>query len=427
MRSSVPFPRFPPRWVVVVLPCLAALFGGSIAAYVAADRPPIGTDPAFFQHTGWYVVHGATPYVDVWDVNPPLTFGVAAALALVAGGNMFALHALSAGLMILVVAAAVLLTGWLAYDVTGDDAAAVVAGFVMLLPPPVYGLPPYGIRSQYLALLFGVLGLALVRRRRPFAAGASVAASAAFWQPSAGLAPLVVGVAAQRGGRSGALWAVAGGGSVAALVVLPFAAAGALVPMLLQTVAAPLYGHAPFSLPGRGYELVLELGYGVAVAPLAFYGWLRVARDRRAYWWVPAGGLLFGAQILLVNLNGSLDLLLWLVFVALGVAIAVESRPSRRQWAIAAAVGLIVLTGPLWHLAPVVPLEPAVEERRDRAQPDQRPALAAAESSVPDVRTIYWQKLRPETCHYRLSWTELRWIAGTGAQLDEERCGQWLG
>lgn len=199
------------RWFGPLLAGVSATMGASVVAYAIADQPPASIDSAFYQHVGWYVLQGATPYVDVWDVNPPLTFGVAAVLALLVGGDVLLLHVAGAGLTAFVVVASVLLTGLLAYDLTGDDAAALAAGLVMLAVPEVYGLPPYGIRSQYFALLFGLVGLVLVRRGRPFAAGASVAAAAGFWQPGAGFALLVVGMAARRDGWAGTASNVAGG------------------------------------------------------------------------------------------------------------------------------------------------------------------------------------------------------------------------
>lgn len=438
------------EWLPLVAGSLAVLFGGSLVAYlvvdspavafeprvslfalpggvVVVDPPSVATDPAFYQHVGWYVTRGGVPYVDVWDVNPPLTFAVAAVLSLVAGGNLPLQHTLGVLLTFATVGAAVVLTAWLAYDLTGENAAAVAAAFVLLVPAEVYGLVPYGLRSQYFALLFGVLALVLVRRDRAFLAGASAAAAAGFWQPGGGIALLAVGVAAHRGGHAAALRAVGGGLVVAGLVVLPFLAVGAFVPMVAQTVLAPFYGQEPYTLLGRTYSLVLAMGYGTVLLPVAGAGWAAAALEPGERWWVPAGAALFGLQVYLVNFNGSMDALLFLVFVALGVALVVAALPSgRRRWAVAATF-LLVLAGPVWHLAPAAPPRESVQTWYEGADPDANPALEGAESSVPEMQTIYWKKLEPRTCHYRLSHTELRWIEKTGASLDERRCGRWAG
>lgn len=454
--------RVPVRlgWFHLLAGSLSVLFAGSLVGYAVTDPPVLAvdpsfalyaipgdvvvvnppvvdTDPAFYQHVGWYVTRGGVPYVDVWDVNPPLTFAVAAVLAVVAGGNLLLQHALGVLLTFAAVGAAVVLTGWLAYDLTGDDAAAVAAALVLLVPAEVYGLPPYGLRSQFFALLFGVLALVLVRRARPFAAGACAAAAGGFWQPGGAVALLVVGMAAQESGRTGAMRAIAGGLAVAGLVVLPFLAVGAFAPMVAQTVLAPLYGQEPYTLLARTYRLALAMGYGTVLLPVAVAGWglsaipgagwSPFALDLWERWWVPAGGLLYGLQVYLVNFDGSLDALLFLVFVALGVAVVVAALPADGgRWAVA-AVGLLVVTGPVWHLAPSVPPRGTVETQYEQADKDANPALEGAGSAVPEMQTIYWEKREPNSCHYRLSHTELRWTAQTDARLDDRRCGTWPG
>lgn len=420
-----------PRWLTVLLPCVVILFALSFVSYLVSMWPETTTDPAFFQHTGWYILNGGVPYVDVWDVNPPIVFGLTAVLAGLSGGNMVVLQTLSGILMAAVNAASVLLVGWLAYRLT-DDAAAVAAGFVVLLVPEVYLMPPVGTRAQFYALFFGLVGLAFALRDRPAAAGATAALSAGCWQPGAGFVLLVGGMAAQRSGWQGVLAAVAGTSAVVGLVAVVFAAAGALVPMGVETILAPLVGGSPYTLSGRIYSILLVLGYGMVILPAAFYGWSHAVYDRR-HWWVPAGGLLFGLQVLFVDMDGSTDLVLWLAFVALGVAIAVASVSQsglrvptirNRRWAVVGVLGLLVVSGPVWHVTSS-PLQSTLQDREERATPDEELPPIKDEASVPDMQTIYWQKLTPEQCHYRLSWNEVRWIAATDDRVDSTQCGQW--
>lgn len=213
-------------WIAVLGSIVAVLFAIEFAAYLLTEWPTIAIDPAFFQHTGWYVLEGGVPYVDVWDVNPPVPFGIAAVLAALSGGNMLVLHGLGATLTTLVAAASVLLVGWIARHVTGDDAAAIAAGLAMLVVPELFLLSPEGVRAQFYALFFGVLALALALRDRPFLAGAAAALSAGSWQSGAVFALLVVGMAYQRNGGKDVLSVVGGGAVVTGAVVLAFAATG---------------------------------------------------------------------------------------------------------------------------------------------------------------------------------------------------------
>lgn len=414
----------PPIWPAILGATLTLLFAGATVAFIVTGHR-IATDAALYQHVGWAVTQGAVPYVDVWDVNPPVTFAVTTLLALLAGGNLVALHVLGVVVSFVAVGVGVMGTASVAHEVTGDDAAALVAGFVLLVPAEVWGLPPQGIRSQYLALGFGVAGLALALRERPMTGGAAVALAAGAWQPSAALAPIVVGLAARRGGRWAALRALGAGLLVTVLVVAPFVVAGAAGPMVVETVLAPLVARAPYTVPGRTYALARAMGYGVLLLPVALVGWVLVASDRRDLWWIAAGGAVYTGQLVFLNMNGSLDALLWLVFVALGVALVVARLSVRRRRVAVGLAVVLICSGLAWHLAPAVPLRESLEDRHRQARPSKAPPIGEDAVDVPSMPTIYWEGRRPDSCHYRLSWTELRWVARTDAALDDETCGRW--
>lgn len=418
-RSSIP------RWFLGLTSIVVGLFGASIAAFVISDQPIIDVDAALYQHVGWLITRGGIPYVDIWDINPPLTFALTAGVALLTGGNMLYLHAVSAMITLLSAAISVLIVGWLAVRVTGEDAAGLVAGLVLLSVPELYGLPPYGVRSQYFSLLFIVTALALTYRDRPLFAGASVAAGAGFWQPGIGAVPIVLGITLRQSGQRGVRRAIYGGVGVAGLTTLPFVAVGAVVPMVVETIVAPLYSQAPYTLLGRGYAILHALGYTAVLLPVAGYGWLLafISRDQL---WVPAGGLIYTGIAVFLNMNGSLDLLVWLVFVAFGVAITVESVSTHAAFRIGlvALVGIAVLIAPVWHLTSP-PLKEPIETRQEAVGAKKATLIGDHHRSIPGMRTVYWQKVQPNKCHYRLSWTERRWIAHTDAAFTDKICGKW--
>ncbi|WP_254532324.1 DolP-mannose mannosyltransferase [Natrinema gelatinilyticum] len=427
-------------WLAILGPTVVIVFAAAFAAFNLTDWPSPEArrvamiDPLFFQHTGWYIVNGGVPYVDVWDVNPPVPFGITAVLALLSGRDMHLLHVLSVALTVIVVAASILLVGWVAYLVTGEDAAAVAAGLTMLVVPELLVIPLLGVRAQFYALFFGVCALALALRDRPFLAGALVALSAGSWQAGAAFALLVVGIAYQRTGRGGAISTVTGGGVVAGGIILVFAVSDALVPMVVETVLAPLVAGSPHSLTEHAYSILLTFGYGSLLLLVTFYGWaLAAARDLRERWWIPAGGLILGFQVLFVDLDGSTDVFLWLVFVALGVALAVErmiavraamSDRRRTVVAVVAVIGLLVLSGLVWNaLAP--PPAPVLQTMQEDARPDEELSMSRGDADVPPMETIYWEQMEPKACHYRLSRNEVRWIAITDGHLGRQECGSW--
>lgn len=438
--------RTVPVWLVALGPFVGYLFVDGLLAYLRTDWPTIATDPAFFQHTGWYVVNGGVPYADVWDVNPPVPFGIAAVLAVLSGGDMHVLHALALALTVLVAAGSVLLVAWVAYLVTGEDAAAVAAGLTMLVVPELFIRSPEGMRAQFYALFFGALAIALVLRDRPFLAGAVAALSAGSWQSGLAFAPLIVGMAYQRGHRDGALRAIAGGGVVAGIIVIVFAAAGAVVGMVVQTVVAPLSAGSPYTLAERVYGVLLVFGYGSLLIPVAMVGWALAAVDLRERWWVAAGGAILLLQVLFVDMDGSTDTFPWLAFVALGVAVTVERAIAWRTGAtgsdddaaiwtdrrrLAAVAAVVVLVGPLvygglvWHHDSPRP-QASLEAMEDDAEPDGKtPEITPSDGDVPSMQTIYWEQMEPETCHYRLSWNEVRWISISDDRLNATDCSGW--
>lgn len=428
-------------WIAVLGPIVAALFTIGFVAFHLTEWPSPAIrqtgriDPLFFQHTGWYVLQGGVPYVDVWDVNPPVPFAITAALAALSGGDMLLLHRLSVALTVFIAASSILLVGWVAYRVTGEDVAAVAAGFVMLVVPELFVAPLLGVRAQFYALFFGVLALALALRDRPFLAGAVGALSAGSWQAGGAFALVVVGIAYQRIGRNGALAAVAGSGAVAGSIGLAFAAVGAFIPMIVETVLAPLIAGSPYSLTEHIYSTLLVFGYGAVLLLVAFYGWTyAVARELRELWWIPAGGLLLGFQVLFVDMDGATDAFLWLVFVAFGVAIAAErviavwTAPSNpRPWTIVAViivVGLLVLSGLVWNVRSPFPVS-TLQTMEEDANPDKDLPLTPADGDPPSIHTIYWEQMEPDVCHYRLSWNEVRWIVMTDDRLNARNCGAW--
>lgn len=435
-----------PSWLALLGPIIGLLYGGGFVVYLLTRWPTIMVDAAFFQHLGWYVLQGGIPYIDAWDVNPPVPFAITAVLALLAGGDMLILHGLSVVLTTLTAAVSVVLVAWVAFLITGEDTAAVAAGLTMLIVPEFIVLPFAGVLAQVYALLFGLLALVLVLHDRPMLAGFLAALSAGSWQLGGVFALLVVGIIVQQRGWTGARSAMAGGGIVLGCFVLVFAAADALVAMVVQTVLAPLVAGEPASLVHRVVEILLAFGYGSLVLPVAVYGWLHAAvvepRDR---WWVPAGATLLVLQVLFLDMDGSTDMFLWLAFVALGVAITVDNaitlkagwqdHQSRREsWtvgrriaaitAVGMLVSLIVASGLAWNYG-TPPPKATLETVEQEAEPAAPPQVTPADGDVPTMRTIYWEQREPEACHYRLSWNEARWISQTDDHLDERLCGGW--
>jgi len=413
------------NWFELLVWGTATLSG--LATIVQFARNPffITDDSALFQHAGWYIGQGATLYVDIWDLKPPLIYAVTTVLAFLSGGNMAALHVLSVVVATGTVAGGIVLVGVLTHRLTDDGIASLAAAGTMFVVPSVYAFPAAGIRPKYFAFLFAVAALLLAVDDRPMASGAAAAVCAGFWQLGGAIAILVVGVGWHRHSRAGLARTILGGLVVTAAVVLPFVLAGLSVPLFVEVLLAPIYGVEQYTLPGRLLEFVLELGYSVLLVPIGAYGWWRaIAANYDRYWWVGAGGTIYVLQIFL-ELQGAIEAILLLLFLALGVGLLVARvEPPQRSFVIVLVL-LLAVSSLYWESGLYDPAREAVETAHRAHSIPTYDELPADPEGVPSMQTIYWEKLKPETCHYRLGDKQKYFEHVTGGSLTKSECGQW--
>jgi hypothetical protein len=402
----------------------------SVARALSTAPPTTNIDAVFFEHAGWYVTQGAIPYIDIWDIKPPLAIETTTVLAVLAGGPL-ALHLSSVALTAGTAVGCSLLVGVLAHRLTGDGYAALLSGCTLLAMPAFFRLSANGFRPKYLTLFFGLGALVLALRDRPLLAGIAAAASAGYWQYGAIFAALVVGIAVQHHGWRALARPLIGMALTTAVVSLPIVLSGALVPMLVEVVYVPLTTQAAQPVLQRLGKLLLYLAYALVPVVVGLYG-LAVERQQfRRHWWVYAGAAWGGVQILF-DLDSAPDLYLLVTFLALGVALAVtRARPAPRRW-LGMAFAAVVLVNALWVGGFVAnPVENAnstdggaagalrtVSESVDVSRPG-----TPRRYGISGVRTLYWNERTPSSCHYRLSETERDWLAKTGRPHHESRCG----
>lgn len=420
------------RWLLV-LGCLA---GGvqALSAWRALSRtgrPAINVDSALFQHAGWYVTQGAVPYRDIWDIKPPLAIETTALLSLLAGGDPYRLHLLSAAVTAGAAVGCCLLVGLLAYYLTDDRRAALVSGLVPLAVPGFYYLSANGFRPKYLTLCFGLGALCFQLRDRPLPAGMAAATSAGYWQYGGLFVLLVVGLALERRDRSALLRLALGMALVTAIVLAPIVYWDAVVPMLVEVLYVPLTTQGTQSLLQRLGKLLLYGAYALVPLALGAYG-LFISRDRLwRDWWVYVGAA-FGALQMLFDLDSAPDLYVLVVFLALGLALFVARADARTHRMLSVAMAALVCVNALWVGGLVAN---PVSENIDSTDEGGGTLRSVAESvdvsrpgepprhGISGVRGLYWNSRIPPSCHYRLSETERDWLAKTGRPYREPRCG----
>ena len=397
--------------------------------------PAINLDSALFQHAGWYVTQGAVPYLDIWDIKPPLAIETTALLSALVRGDPYRLHVLSVVLTAVAAIGSVLLVGLLAEHLTDDGRAAFLAGHVPLAVPGFFYLSAHGFRPKYLTLCLGLAALALQLHDRPLSAGMAAAASAGYWQYGGLFVLLVVGIAIERRDRSALSRQLLGVMLVTTVAVLPIVALGATVPMVLEVLYVPLTTQGTQSPVTRLGKLLLYLAYALVPTVLGAYELLTNRDNLPRDWWVYAGAAFGGLQVLF-DLDSAPDLYVLVIFLALGLALFVDRAGRRTRRALAIAMAGIVLVNAVWvgglvanpvseDTASTDGSEPGtglqgIAESVDVSRPGEPPR-----HGIPGVRKLYWNSRTPPSCHYRLSGTERDWLEKTGRPYVASRCGGW--
>ncbi|MFB6178881.1 MAG: DolP-mannose mannosyltransferase [Halorientalis sp.] len=395
--------------------------------YEFAENPwYIHKDSALFQHAGWYIGQGAHLYVDIWDLKPPLIYAVSTLLAFLSFGNMHLLHVYGIVVAVAAMIAGVTLTGVITHRLTDDGFASVVAAASIFVVTSTYLFPYAGIRPKYLAFCCSAAALLLAIEDRPLYSGIAAALAAGFWQLGALVGFLVVAMAYDRSGRPGMLRAIAGGVAVAVATVLPFVLAGDATALFVEVVLGPIYGVVHYTIPGRLLRTVIELGWGILLIPLGVYAWGRaLAADYRRYWWLAVGGGLYLLQLFL-EFQGAIELILLVLFLALGVGVLVAEIDSRSRRVLVACGILLLVGGSLyWNAASVTPVKDSVEAQYDHWDVPDYPSLPADPAGWPSMQAIYWGKLQPRYCNYRLGDKQKYFQQQTDGSLYKRQCGQW--
>jgi hypothetical protein len=418
--------------LAVVALCIEAIPVWKVT--LAAERPPIAPDAALFQHAGWYLTNGARLYADVWDVKLPLTAELTAILATVAGDDVYALHLLSVGTMVLAACGIVVLVGRLTYELTADAYASTIAGLSMFLLAGFHVRPAYGVKARYFLLLAGLLAIYLSLRDAHFWSGTAAAASVGFWQLGAIFPVVLLALAAQRRDGRALARIVAGGVAFSALMFAPVLAWGTASEMLVQAVIVPLALPEQTGLLPRVVGGVAHFKYASPLVLLGSYGLLRGARRRfeRTDWWVVAFAVYFGLIVFFVDfeVGGYTDLIAGLAFVAIGLgafAATLDRRVRRHALTAAVLAVLVVNVAALGSLGLVFPSvsTPGATPMRELQTNERAIESPHVSDDQPGVRYVYWNRLQPDTCHYRLSLMEVRWLSTSAAYRSDP--GECLG
>jgi hypothetical protein len=315
----------------------------------------------------------------------------------------------------------------LASGLTERRSSAFLGGLSVLILPGYFYLPAFGFKSKFFVVFTGLLAIWLTKRRFYALGGAAAAASVGYYQLAAIYPGIVLILAYQRGNIRAATRTALGGLTLALLMVLPILLAGAFEAMIAETLVIHLVvTESTRDIPYR----VLLGGYHFGIAfPLVIGGgyglWLVIDEcDYRDTWWVLVGATWFAFVVFFLDYDNFPDLIPGLVFVAIGLAVLADRlRDERRQWVTVAItvvviVNVVAVTGfGFFGIYPITPAEPLEELKSQTYQ------IQGEEMERPNIRYLYWTQTETDTCHVRLSTTELSWLTLTEKPLFDTDCG----
>jgi len=374
-------------------------------------------DPAVFQHGGWYITEGATPYVDFWDVKPPLIYFLTTVLAIFSGGNMEILHMLSWISGASAVVGISLVTGLIISVLTDDGLASLVAGVTPLILSQLFIVPRGGLYPQLLSLFFGMLSIYVLLNGRSFLSGIFSTLALGFYYPEGIYGLLIIAIIIRDRDLEHLKYAVLGMTVTGLLILLPFVIWWDLTALFVETVLVSIFieGADPISAV---MAVLQTLGPAIIVIPFGAIGWAKF--DRFVHpeaWWIGLGGGLYTIWILFFG-GVFLHIMGWIVFISLGVGLLMNVTSRNHAMIITVCVLILISTSLLWTL--IGPSGFLVESTQNQSIADP-----TVEVERPDMRKIYWEKTTPESCHYRLSKREIQWIKTTNAEFSDISCGEW--
>jgi hypothetical protein len=198
------------------------------------------------------------------------------------------------------------------------------------------------------------------------------------------------------------------------IIILPLAVAGALPAMITETILTPILASTSRGVMFQLQIMIAAMGIGIIGVVFGLSSWIGELR-RREHLWLALGAIGLLARALLLDLEAGVDLLGLMLFVALGVGLFVQRFDQPRQVLISLFVGTLIVGAGVSALMIPYP----------EAGPTDDHVFNRSETNVPSIDVIYWEKIKPKQCHYRLSLKELKWIEMTDSKLTERQCDPW--
>jgi dolichol phosphate-mannose mannosyltransferase len=237
---------------------------------------------------------------------------------------------------------------------------------------------------------------------------------AGFHQLGLVFALLAAGLAFQAGGRRALARSTVGMAVTSVVVVLPIVLLGAFIPMVIEVLLVTALVPEGDGVPERIKKFTELLSYASVLVLPGLLGILSAAViDLRRTWWIAVGSVWYVMAALFLDLDGHGDIFALAIFLgALGFGLFC--------WLFCNTMGkrvtLTLMLVPIAFNSVISPLP---------QPPGGGEKLVLNEQGLPSIQYIYWHKIQPTTCHYRLSKIELNWMKITNGDFAERECGRF--
>lgn len=371
--------------------------------FILPGRPRLGADETLFAYSGWLWAETAkVPYLHLWDVKPPAIHETAALFSLLSGGNPWGIALLSALSMCLLIIWSNVLIGQLVYYHTTNPVAAYIAGTTPLVYDTYYNLAATGLRPKHFTIFFGLLGVYFYLVKDRWALGGfSVAIAAGYWQFGV-IFPIIAVVASYTVGKSELKAVVGGGFGATLLVVVPvyITSPAAFSSMLVEVIGTSIWVTEPLEIGIRLRKFLRFLSFALPVIGLGLFGSV-LAITKRETAWITVGAGWFFLQVFRLDLDGSPDLLLLVIFAALGIGVLIESFDEE-------AIPLYLVLGVV-ATGFVISLITVTTPLNSAPPPES-------------LNALFWEQQITERCHIRMSGTEERFAKTVRGDINAQEC-----
>lgn len=444
IKNLNPITKFLPIIIVIqFLPMLKVL--------LKDGKPSISGDSAFYQHAGWYNLNGGIPYETIWDPKPPLNFVYTTFTAFIGRDNMIAIHYINILSGVLVTVLICWIVGLIVYEMTDNREASIISSLFCVAFPVFHELFATGYRPKYPFLLFGLLGILLALKDYPLISMFSASLSTGFWHFGIIMMVSTFFIISNNGRKLSDLsYAFIGTLFGTIVVISPAIIWGSFEAMLISTI------FSPFMSEGGG-SIVLNIGIIVAnlkylnilvffsVGGLIINGIDDIRNSDMQNIWLYILVICFSLQVLVIDFDSIVDFMPLYVILSFGLGliyIKVSKNIRHILWGLI-IVSIIITTvfgggsgyifedysktdsgersNALWDnsLRDVGSIFLGNISFNDYGSNNEDIPKLNQRSYMDD---IYWEKIKPGVCHYRVGNMHKQWMENTNQSYEDKKC-----